>query len=241
MSLVGNLSVSKDCDYSPHFFLSFLWLVWQQAWRGWCEQCRSPAPEQIARPRYGSWWELTWRCWHLPVVESGDWDHNLLADHLGKSQRFQTIDTSRKFWFTIRLPCNPSTDLSFWSFLTFLLWLMKSRETSWVIKLLEIEKEIVREVALGLQTPPEKICKSKSTNQEGVCKLGRLSLGVSSPLLENVAYASAPSGSNSNEIQRDRPPLEYETQFRENLPALLSAGCWSRDERWLASSWSQGT
>ena len=54
-------------------------------------------------------------------------------------------------------------------------------------------------------------------------------------------YASAPSGSNSKEIQRDRPPLEYETQFRENLPALLSAGCWSRDERWLASSWSQGT
>ena len=42
------------------------------------------------------------------------------------------------------------------------------------------------------------------------CKLGRLSLGVSSQLLEN---ASAPSGSNSNEIQRDRPPLEYETQI----------------------------
>ena len=36
---------------------------------------------------------------------------------------------------------------------------------------------------------------------------------------------------HSNEIQRDRSPLEYETQIRENLPALLSAGCSSRDER----------
>ena len=38
-------------------------------------------------------------------------------------------------------------------------------------------------------------------------------------------YASTLTGSNSNEIQRNRPPLEYETQFREILPALLSAGC----------------
>ena len=71
------------------------------------------------------------------------------------------------------------------------------------------------------------------------CKLGRLSLGVSSPLLENVRLRTV-----RVQLQRDsaRPPtVEYETQFRENLPALLSAGCWSRDERWLASSWSQGT
>ena len=34
-------------------------------------------------------------------------------------------------------------------------------------KLLEIEKEIVREVGLGGQTPPEKICRSKSTNHFG--------------------------------------------------------------------------
>ena len=32
---------------------------------------------------------------------------------------------------------------------------------------MEIEKEIAREVALGEQTPPEKICRSESTNQFG--------------------------------------------------------------------------
>ena len=36
-------------------------------------------------------------------------------------------------------------------------------------KLLEIEKEVVREVALGGLTPPEKICRSQSTNQSGEC------------------------------------------------------------------------
>ena len=34
-------------------------------------------------------------------------------------------------------------------------------------KLLKMEKEIVREVALGGKTPPENICRSKSTNQFG--------------------------------------------------------------------------
>ena len=34
-------------------------------------------------------------------------------------------------------------------------------------KLLEIAKEIVREVLPGGETPPEKICRSKSTNQSG--------------------------------------------------------------------------
>ena len=32
---------------------------------------------------------------------------------------------------------------------------------------MEIEKRIVREIALGGKTPPEKICISKSTNQSG--------------------------------------------------------------------------
>ena len=70
------------------------------------------------------------------------------------------------------------------------------------------------------------------------CKLGRLSLGVTSPLLENVRLRTV-----RVQLQRDsaRPPTVGIRKFRENLPALLSAGCWSPDERWLASSWSQGT
>ena len=38
---------------------------------------------------------------------------------------------------------------------------------------MEIEKEIVREVALGELTPPEKLCRSKSTTQEGVSSAHR--------------------------------------------------------------------
>ena len=42
-------------------------------------------------------------------------------------------------------------------------------------KLLEIEKEIVREVALERLTLPEKICRSKNTSQEGIRSAHRTS------------------------------------------------------------------
>ena len=42
------------------------------------------------------------------------------------------------------------------------------RENKLIPKTIGIKKEIVREIVLGGYTPPQKICRLKSTNQEGV-------------------------------------------------------------------------
>ena len=64
----------------------------------------------------------------------------------------------------------------------------RKNESNYYQKLLEIEKEIVREVAFGGWTPPEKICRSKSTNQEGVRSAHRTDLCFSICRFSQVVF-----------------------------------------------------
>ena len=85
----------------------------------------------------------------------------------------KTLHSSKQFTFFVLLLSNSVTEDQSTetndriSSCTILLLIEKMNQIN-TPKLLEIEKEIVREVALGGSTPPEKICRSKSTNQEGV-------------------------------------------------------------------------
>ena len=59
-------------------------------------------------------------------------------------------------------------------------------------ELLEIEKGIVREVALGGQTPSEKIFRSKSTNQEGLRSAYRTDLCFSTESEDFLRWRLSP-------------------------------------------------